>query len=197
MMFLGEALCLPLFYILMRKQSFKEANQDTQRISPFIFALPCLMEILATLCMFIGLTQVLGSVYGMTRSSVIAFAIFKATIFFKRKFFRHHWTSICLTVLGVFLVGLGSHNFKVASLHSGKTSLGVIMLLIGQAFVSAKLTTEEKILKDKEQHPLVAVGWQGVFGFVISLILLPVFQVVDCSYSVCSNGKVEDSMQAF
>lgn len=45
-------------------------------------------------------------------------------------------------------------------------------------------------------HPLKMIGWEGLWGSVLYFMMLPLLQVIPCDSNLCSNGKVEDTIQA-
>ena len=58
----------------------------------------------------------------------------------------------------------------------GNTNIiGLILLLLSQFFAGSMFIIEEKLLGSYYIHPLKVVGWEGIWGCVIFLILLPIF----------------------
>jgi len=120
-----------------------------------------------------------------------------AYFFLKRKQYRHHVASLITIICGVFLVGLSSQLYKDPSKKETTTSLGIILLLVSQLFAGTLFIVEEKLLGDYYLHPLKVVGWEGCWGCCYYAILLPIFQYIPCSGSLCPNGVLEDSALAF
>ena len=50
------------------------------------------------------------------------------------------------------------------------TVIGVLMIALAQIFTATQFVLEEFILEKYELEPLKVVGWEGVFGFTITLI---------------------------
>lgn len=73
---------------------------------------------------------------------------FMSIIFLKAKLYRHHWTSLAVLFIGVFMVGLSS--FLNASDNTGKSSelqaIGLVLIVIAQLFAGSLLIVEEKLL---------------------------------------------------
>ena len=60
------------------------------------------------------------------------------------------------------------------------------------------MIVEEKLLSDYYLDPLKVVGWEGVWGFLIYLFLLPVFSMIPCdNRDLCPYGHLEDVLRAF
>ena len=58
------------------------------------------------------------------------------------------------------------------------------------------VTYEEKIFSLYSVPPLKLIGLEGMWGLIISIIVLAVFQNIECTGSLCSNGRLEDSYLA-
>jgi hypothetical protein len=54
--------------------------------------------------------------------------------------------------------------------------IGVIVILIGQIFGSLNYIFEEKLLSNYDDlHPLIIVGWEGIWGSIILFFMLVAF----------------------
>jgi len=135
----------------------------------------------------------------MLRGMIIIVTAVMSILFLKRKLFRHHWTSVGIIFVGVALVGLAA---VLKSQEEGANSeikpIGLVLLVVAQLFSGGMLIVEEKLLGDYYLDPLKVVGLEGVWGFLITVILLPIFQQINCGPSdLCYYGKLEDTMRAF
>jgi len=70
--------------------------------------------------------------------------------------------------------------FSDGSDTSKTTLLGVVTLLISQIFASIQFVVEEKLLNSYSCHPLKMVGWEGLWGATIYLILMIIFAQIPC-----------------
>ena len=133
--------------------------------------------------------MVAGSVYQMMRGMKIAVTAFFSIVFLKRKLYRHHWSTVAVIFVGLVLVG-------VAVLTGGSTNgiasepLGIILLLLGTVFTSGMFIVEEKVLGSYYLDPLKVVGYEGLFGFLMWCVLLPIFQQIECK--TISSVPTED-----
>lgn len=125
--------------------------------------------------MNIALTMVAASVYQMLRGIIIIVTAVMSIIFLKRKLYRHHWSSIGVIFLGVFLVGLASILKPGGSQGGSTNAIGIIMLLVAQLFSGGLFIVEEKLLGDYYLDPLKVVGLEGMWGIIFWCILLPIF----------------------
>ena len=174
--------------------------------SIFLLALPSMCDITGTTLMNVGLLFVAASIYQMTRGALVLFVGLFSVLFLKRRLFGYQWLALFIVVLGVALVGLAgvidkqtapkdSSGPAIATLHlliraveKGKetvqnpevlqTILGVSMIAAAQIFTATQFVLEEFILEKYSIPPLNMVGWEGVFGFsitVLGMILLHIF----------------------
>jgi drug/metabolite transporter (DMT)-like permease len=124
--------------------------------------------------MNIALTMVVASVYQMLRGLIIVITAVMSVCFLKRKLYRHHWSSMTVIFVGVFLVGLA--KFIDPKSTSGESKiLGIMMIIIAQVFAASLLIVEEKLLGDYYLDPMKVVGLEGMWGLCFWAILLPIF----------------------
>lgn len=98
-------------------------------INPLLLAIPASFDVIASTLMNIALTMVAASVYQMLRGMIIIVTSIMSIIFLKRKLYRHHWSSMAVIFIGVFLVGLSTLIDKNSK--GGETKpLGLILLVI-------------------------------------------------------------------
>lgn len=192
-MFIGELLCL---FVYGGKLLYKKymAKQDGKldvlspggyaantvhlktRINPLWLAIPAAFDVVGSTLMNIALTMVAASVYQMLRGLIIIVTAGMSIIFLKRKLYRHHWSSIAVIFIGVFMVGLASLVWPNKDGVGETKALGLGLLLIAQVFCGGLFIAEEKILSDYYLDPLLVVGLEGMWGLIFWAILLPIFQ---------------------
>ena len=68
---------------------------------------------------------------------------------------------------------------------------------MSQVFAAGLFVVEEKLLGDYYLDPLRVVGLEGMWGLIYYTIALPIFQAIHCTGSLCTNGHLEDTQQAF
>ncbi|KAL9027225.1 MAG: hypothetical protein Q9196_004226 [Gyalolechia fulgens] len=163
----------------------------------FLLAMPACCDIAATTLMNVGLLFVAASIYQMTRGALILFVGLFSVLFLHRKIFLYQWSALVIVVLGVAIVGLAgaiapnpqaqpdpnsltetsilqlrnaSRQLTTAALSPSalKTVLGVLMIAGAQIFTATQFVLEEWILENYALEPLKIVGWEGVFGFLVT-----------------------------
>jgi drug/metabolite transporter (DMT)-like permease len=166
-------------------------------INPFLLAIPAAFDIIASTLMNIALTMVAASVYQMLRGIIIIITAGMMILFLKKKLYIHHWTSMAVIFIGVFMVGLASITESSGSGDETKPA-GLVLLLIAQLFNGGMFIVEEKLLGDYYLDPFIVVGYEGLWGLIFSCILLPIYQHIPCDIEdLCPFGKLEDTLVAF
>lgn len=164
----------------------------------FLLALPACCDITGTTLMNVGLLFVAASIYQMTRGALVLFVGLFSVVFLRRKLYLYQWSALFIVVLGVGIVGLAgalsphdtlkpdsdsvpqsvilsiraaSEEIKaMASTPAAlQTIVGVLMIAAAQIFTATQFVLEEWILEHYALEPIKVVGWEGVFGFVVTV----------------------------
>jgi drug/metabolite transporter (DMT)-like permease len=127
--------------------------------------------------MNVALTLIPASIYQMLRGMIIIVTSAFSIIFLKRKLYRHHWTSVGVIFVGVAIVGVAAILKSNKSGGAGEkiNPLGILLLLISQLFSGGLYIVEEKLLGDYYLDPLKVVGLEGLWGLLITIIMLVIF----------------------
>jgi hypothetical protein len=146
--------------------------------------------------MNVGLLFVAASIYQMTRGALVLFVGLFSVLFLRRKLFLYQWIALFVVVLGVALVGLAGALFgqdqghdisrddtlaiatravmeareMVKTPETLKAVIGVLLIAAAQIFTASQFVLEEWILENYAMDPLQVVGWEGVFGFSVTVI---------------------------
>eukprot|EP00898_Chlorokybus_atmophyticus_P008751 jgi/Chlat1/8878/Chrsp92S08195 len=208
-MFLGEALCLVAYIVhkgLKRRYQSKPQQSRPANTLPKVltFALPTICDASATTLMNVGLFFTYASVYQMLRGTLVLFTGFWTVTLLHRHLRPHHWTGIALVTTGAAVVGAASllasrevppvpsHNHnQVLSVPSPQTAalLGNLFVVMAQALGGLQVVLEEKFLAKYHVPSMQAVGIEGFWGVLISLIALPILYFV--------RGQDQGSLESF
>ena len=170
----------------------KDNRKPLRGWSVFLLSLPAISDITGTTLMNVGLLFVAASIYQMTRGALVLFVGLFSVLFLKRRLFAYQWFALSVVVVGVGLVGLAGAIDKhpqarpepraVAEAailmirdiakqpEALQTVLGVLMIAGAQIFTATQFVFEEFILEKYSIEPLKMVGWEGVFGFLVTII---------------------------
>ncbi|MCJ1478342.1 hypothetical protein MMC13_007020 [Lambiella insularis] len=164
-----------------------------------LLALPSCCDITGTTLMNVGLLYVAASIYQMTRGALVLFVGIFSVIFLRRRLFAYQWSALVIVVLGVGVVGLAgaiapnpqakpeprsivetvsilaraaadSAKASAGTPEALQTIIGVLMIAGAQIFTATQFVLEEWILGKYAIEPLKVVGWEGVFGFLVTML---------------------------
>ena len=179
-----------------------------------LLASPACCDIAGTTLMNVGLLFVVASIYQMTRGALVLFVGLFSVLFLKRRLFLYHWVSLFIVVLGVALVGLAgalysgdkhssSSEDDLSVLHGAllsardfvsqaadtdvlQTILGIFLIAFAQIFTATQFCLEEWILENYALEPLKVVAWEGLFGFIVTVVLQIILHF---TVGITNNGK--------
>jgi drug/metabolite transporter (DMT)-like permease len=152
-----------------------------------LLAIPAICDICGTTLMNIGLLLVAASIYQMTRGALVLFVGLFSVVFLKRHLHPFQWISLVGVVLGVAVVGLagviypdhpvakGSISAHAGEGHDGASTavlalVGVVLIAFAQIFTATQFVAEESIMEKSTIDPIKVVGWEGLFGFLVTIL---------------------------
>ncbi|GAC99413.1 hypothetical protein PHSY_007014 [Pseudozyma hubeiensis SY62] len=151
-----------------------------------LFFMPALCDICGTTLMNVGLLFTPVSIYQMTRGALVLWVGVFSVAFLRRHLHLFQWLSLVTVMMGVSVVGLSGTVFKSPEAtgaldgdeddeltESAQALLGVFLILFAQLFTASQFVLEEKIMSRYSVEPLLAVGYEGVFGSITTLIAMP------------------------
>ncbi|KEY64323.1 hypothetical protein S7711_06367 [Stachybotrys chartarum IBT 7711] len=152
-----------------------------------LLALPAICDICGTTLMNAGLLLVAPSIYQMTRGALVLFVGVFSVVFLRRRLHLFQWLSLVGVFLGVAVVGLSGAIWpdqqKIsddANASPGAKSdaalavVGVLLIAGAQIFTATQFVLEEYILERSDIEPIRVVGWEGLFGFVVTVLAMVV-----------------------
>ncbi|KAH8130448.1 hypothetical protein LI328DRAFT_139673 [Trichoderma asperelloides] len=160
-----------------------------------LLALPAICDICGTTLMNIGLLLVAASIYQMTRGALVLFVGLFSVVFLRRTLHLFQWISLVGVVLGVAIVGLAGAiwpDVKANIVSRGlsaitdspdglsdvaKAVIGVTLIAGAQIFTATQFVLEEWMLERSPIDPLKVVGWEGIFGFVVTVAVMLVLHL--------------------
>jgi len=155
---------------------------------------PAVCDLTGTTLMNVGLLYTPVSIYQMTRGALVLFVGILSVIFLRRRLWLYQWISLLTVMAGVSLVGFSGSLIKdtvkdavnLVTAHPTSTAsdpidqvdltkvlVGVFFILFAQIFTATQFVVEEKIMTRWTVAPLVAVGYEGLFGALTILLLMP------------------------
>lgn len=161
-----------------------------------LLAAPACCDITGTTLMNVGLLFVAASIYQMTRGALVLFVGLFSVLFLRRRLYMYQWLSLVCVVIGVALVGLAGAIFKghrqpveassavemvaraagdaartaAKSVDPAQVVVGVLFIAGAQVFTASQFVLEEWILENYAMEPLRVVGWEGIFGALVTVV---------------------------
>ncbi len=203
--FLGEFLCLLVYFIMKLFNTSKKEDQEKEKEkgydtkesdnlvdnersersekgepSIFIFILTSLCEFISSTLFGYALLNMPTSIYQMLRGGVVVLTSIFSSIFLNKVQSRHH-------VLGIFtvvasLVTIGISGIVNIEHHNTRRANFVeeILVILALFFVAIQYTIQEKILMDYEINPLKIVGLEGMWGLMLYSLFMPLLLFFRC-----------------
>jgi len=186
----------------------KPAHPDDEGRIPLVgksillLALPACCDIAGTTLMNVGLLFVAASIYQMTRGALVLFVGLFSVWFLKRHLGLYKWFSLFVVVFGVAIVGLAgaiTRDDKATPSSIGiqttapskavMTTIGVLLIAGAQIFTATQFVLEERIMEKYAMEPIKVVGWEGIFGFVVTVIGMVILHfAIGTGYFNASEG---------
>ncbi|CAG0885631.1 unnamed protein product [Darwinula stevensoni] len=204
-MFLGEFTCfiaflIQHFYHRRRQREIGDLIPMNTRLinfNPLIFLVPALCDMTATSTMYIGLTLTFAASFQMFRGAVIIFTGLLSVAFLGRILKSREWIGIFSVILGLVIVGLTDTFFsKEVTGRRNDIITGDLLILTAQVITAIQMVYEEKFISKYNVPPLLAVGLEGFFGFVVlGVLLVPMYHIkVGPPFSGNPRGTLEDAL---
>ena len=204
-MFIGESMGIPVFYLFFnKKEKEKEKSEENKiegempdeqvkkpkkeekpEINKFLLAIPGFTDTLSTGLANIGLILLPASIYQMLKGSLIILTFLMSKFVVRNKHILDHYIAIPLSTLGVVLVGLSAYLNAEDEKDENKsdatqTLLGIFLMVFAMLILSIQFCFDECFMRKYSCHPLICIGYEGVFGFFINLLLCIIFSFIEC-----------------
>lgn len=202
-MFIGEFLCLLVFKLWYYSNKYDVCRRGTREINhgnldfnPIIFLVPALCDMTGTTLMYIGLNFTYASSFQMLRGAVIVFTALLSVAFLRRFIDTKSWIGIALVITGLAVVGVSDVIFSSNSQFGpNKIITGDLIIILAQVIAACQMVVEEKFISNKDIHPLVGVGYEGLFGMtILGLLLIPFYYIPAPGLSNNPRGVLEDAI---
>lgn len=161
------------------EKDVEAVQQSTPIKAYFMVALPAALDLLGTVCTYVGLFYNSPSVWQMFRGAMIVFATLFSVTCLKRPMSKLKWLGVYMCVFAICLVGIAntlSERSQAQQVDPTLKIYGMGMILLGMFFQGGQIVVEEFFMKGISVPPMCIVGMEGVWGCVIMFCL--VFPIV-------------------
>ncbi|POY70176.1 hypothetical protein BMF94_6759 [Rhodotorula taiwanensis] len=177
--------------------------KEMSRKDAIMFWLPAMCDNCATTCMNVGLFFVPVSVYQMLRGALVLWVGIFSVLFLHRRLTRAQWTALVVCVIGVAVVGSSSlishkRSEPETQAEDGTVSplVGIALILVAQLFTASQFVIEERIMEHHSVEPLLAAGYEGICGFITTVVILLIAYWLYGS-TPAGRGGYFDALQGF
>lgn len=209
MMFFGMAFS---FFIARvwdpEKKNKKLSTSWKQRI---IIAIPSAFDLFASTLMTFGLIYINASIFQMLRGSMVIFSAILTIIFLRRRIPCYRWFGICITIVALVMIGYAgvyvpsvtadddnsesetNHNYS-----SGQKLFGALLVILSQLVQAGQIVVEEYVLRNVNMPALEIVGWEGIWGLIMMvLVAFPFAFIVPGDDPSPMGTSLENFMDSF
>ncbi|XP_046335261.1 solute carrier family 35 member F6-like [Haliotis rufescens] len=179
----------------------KMKPKDKKEYNKIIF-LPCaLCDFARTGLLFIGLRQTFPSSFIMLQGvGLLATCTLTVAFVGREKTVRKlQWVGASICAVGLAVIGLRDYVWgKDHTYDPYGIAAGDLLIVMAQLMTSIQVILEQRFVKKHDIDPLVAIGLEGMFGFILLIILLIPFYFVDVgAFNTLPKHRLEDPYDAF
>jgi len=110
------------------------------------------------------------------------------------------WIGILFIIAGLAVVGVSDFiTGKQGSQDRNGVITGDLLIIAAQIIAATQMVIEEKFVTKHNVPPLLAVGFEGLFGFVVlSILLIPMYYIVlPGKFAPNPEHRFEDALDGF
>ncbi|CAH0491993.1 unnamed protein product [Peronospora farinosa] len=156
-------------------------------------------DLVATFVANLGLLYVTVSVFQLMKCTVIVFVAILKVVVFKDRLHGYMWIGIGFNMLAALMVGATSlvdSDTQDNNSENQHPAFGVLMVVLSCAIQAVQYVFEEKLMDEGDSAPpLVVVGMEGVWGLLLTTVVIyPIAYFVPGS-DLGSNERFDDAYE--
>ena len=195
-MFIGEILCL----VVYKSITFRDRQQTSQsEINKFLLLIPTTFDIISTTLSFNALLLIPVSTYQILKSINIPIIITFSYFFLNKEIKKYEILGSVLILIGLVVAGLSEYNFSenenanvTGNTNNSKSIIGSLMIVLASFAHGSQSVYEEYLFSNYELHPLFVVGTEGIFGIIITTIILLCITLQNNNYLTVIYDQLEN-----
>mmetsp|Transcript_2240 Transcript_2240/g.2334 ORF Transcript_2240/g.2334 Transcript_2240/m.2334 type:complete len:422 (-) Transcript_2240:142-1407(-) len=167
---------IPAYFMWLIQQKFRQPH-ERETLSLRIMMLlivPCICDLLCTLLLLVAQLFITASMWQMLRGTVICItALLKSTVL-KHKLRTHMWAGVAIITAAMILVASSTFLAKPDpnAPEARDPRVGVVLVLLGCLAQGVQYVFEEKVMAVDDVPPLVVIGFEGIWGALLTLVLV-------------------------
>lgn len=144
------------------------------------WCIPATLDLLGSTACNIAFTITFVSTVQILRNSNVVMCALLQTLYLRRALRLSEWVGIFIITVGMTMSGIFAmvtSDPSTAS-HSGYSWVGIILALVGTAFISFQMIFEERLMRKYFASPVAGVGYQGLIGICLATFGLLVSDII-------------------
>lgn len=182
-MFTGEALCLLVSACGLEAVAKRPRGR---RFRPLSMLAPAACDLVASVLQYCALMYTFASHVAVLLGVNSLFTGVFAVIFLKQRLGPHQWLGTAFIAVGAAFIGgcsalyesMGKEEAAYLAAFAPNPLLGDLMAVAAQLVRPGQYILEERAVTGCDCSVAEAVGWEGAFGALIGLALVPLFHSV-------------------
>jgi len=177
---------------LVGDADYQSMDAGVSQWKAFLYiGIPANLDLVASIMMFFGLLYISASIWQMLRGSMIVFSSIESVLFLGRVMKTQHIVGVALCCIGIACVGFASYiaaaesaadvdaASKGPTVSTSDALFGMGIVLAGQVVQASQVVSEEVLMKEVKLPPLQIVGFEGLWGIIMCiLVIFPVCYVL-------------------
>lgn len=167
-----------------------------------MIAIPALFDLVASTMMTYGLIYISVSIFQMLRGSMVIFSAVLTRLFLPgRRIKSYQILGIGICFVALCMVGTAGVLQPQPNQVVGwfETLIGIALVVGSQVIQAGQIVTEEFLLRDLDMAPLRVVGFEGIWGTIMMIVIAcPLAYVVPgADFSTMKHNSLENTIDSF
>lgn len=196
-MFLGEALCILVFFGKLRANRINDEYSPMgkkPKVPVWLIAIPAFLDFVASNVSYFALNLIPSSVWQLSKGGAIITTAIFTRILLKRILTRRKVVGCVLATVGITIVGLSVVLFSDSDNKSypvHEEIIGIAMVIGSLVFTGLQICYEERMFRLYTMDVFQLVGMEGIFGLGMNLALVVAFVFIRCPFEEAKCGGVQ------
>lgn len=131
---------------------------------------------------------------------MIVFSAVLSVQYMNKKLYRYHYFSLFLVCVSVVLVGMSDVPTSTGSTQPANVFdrlIGLLFIVLAQLLTALQIVIEEHVLTTMHVPPVMLVGYEGVWGLAMYIVLAPLLSLTSAGDSAVARIWHEDFVDSF
>jgi drug/metabolite transporter (DMT)-like permease len=179
-----------------RPGSQHRSSQERPEFSNWLFVMPAALDWFGSSMAYVGMMFTTASTFQLLRDcALLIFLVLLGLCFYGKLLKVWQGAGMFILLIGAVLVFFSSvlSPASTALELAPEPLLGNTLVIVSQFFVATHLLVEQKLVREYNVSPLLIVGWQGVFGFLITVVMQVIYYFLP---GKTYGGRLENALDA-